>query len=83
MKASGKILNGESVWRDDVLDCIKKLDKEIFTLRDIYAFADVLAHKHPDNKHVKDKIRQQLQFLRNDGVLEFLGKGSYKWQKMM
>ncbi|PYT59657.1 MAG: hypothetical protein DMG35_13855 [Acidobacteria bacterium] len=27
--------------------------------------------------HVHDKIRQQLQVLRNMGLLEFLGSGSY------
>src|SRR5689334_18268555 len=37
-----------------------------------------LAKLHPDNRHVRDKIRQQLQVLRGLGLLEFLGAGSYR-----
>lgn len=33
----------------------------------------------PANRHVRDKIRQQLQVLRDLGLLEFLGAGSYKF----
>jgi type II restriction enzyme len=36
-----------------------------------------LAKLHPHNAHVRDKIRQQLQVLRDLGLLEFLGGGSY------
>jgi len=27
---------------------------------------------HPENKHIRPKIRQQLQLLRDKGILEFL-----------
>jgi type II restriction enzyme len=30
---------------------------------------------HPDNRHVKDKIRQQLQVLRDRGFLEQAERG--------
>ncbi|MBZ5564268.1 MAG: hypothetical protein LAP13_17830 [Acidobacteriia bacterium] len=33
---------------------------------------------HPDNLHVRDKIRQQLQRLRDLGLVEFLGGGKYR-----
>jgi hypothetical protein len=32
----------------------------------------------PDNKHVKEKMRQQLQVLRDNGFLEFLDRGRYR-----
>ena len=32
----------------------------------------------PDNNHIKDKIRQQLQFIRDDGVIVFHGNGKYE-----
>jgi hypothetical protein len=35
----------------------------------------VAATPHPDNRHVPDKIRQQLQILRDLGLVEFLGQG--------
>ena len=44
-----------------------------FTLADVYAHASSLAKLHPNNRHVRDKIRQQLQILRDMGLVEFLG----------
>lgn len=49
-----------------------------FTLAHVYAHAASLAKLHPNNRHVRDKIRQQLQVLRDLGLLEFLGGGSYR-----
>jgi type II restriction enzyme len=37
-----------------------------------------LAQLHPANRHVRDKIRQQLQVLRDLGLLEFVGRGKYR-----
>ena len=59
------------------MSCIDKLGKSEFTLSEMYDFEYLLAQKHPNNKHIKDKIRQQLQFLRDKGYLEFLKRGSY------
>lgn len=64
-------------WILYVIKCIEKLDKHNFTLDEIYVFESELSRKHPDNRHIKDKIRQQLQFLRDKGYLKFLGKGEY------
>lgn len=65
-------------WILDVMNCIDKLNKKDFTLSEIYKFENILSRKHPENKHVKDKIRQQLQFLRDRGYLEFIDSGKYK-----
>lgn len=65
-------------WILDVMNCIDKLNKKYFTLDEIYNFENVLSKKHPENKHIKDKIRQQLQFLRDKGYLEFLDRGNYR-----
>ena len=65
-------------WILDVMSCIDTLKKKTFLLDEIYAFEKSLQSKHPENKHIKDKIRQQLQFLRDKGYLEFLGKGKYR-----
>jgi type II restriction enzyme len=37
-----------------------------------------LSSKYPGNRHVRPKIRQQLQVLRDSGYLEFLSKGTYR-----
>lgn len=65
-------------WIIDVMNCIDKLGKQKFKLDEIYAFEDFLNTKHPNNKHIKDKIRQQLQFLRDKGYLEFVSRGIYR-----
>lgn len=65
-------------WLMDMMVCIEKLDKHEFTLADMYNFENELSIKHPENLHVRDKIRQQLQILRDKGYLEFIGRGNYR-----
>jgi len=61
-----------------VLNVVRGLNKTEFTLQGVYAFAAQLEKLHPDNRHVRDKIRQQLQVLRDLGFVEFLGRGRYR-----
>ncbi|MEN9852268.1 MAG: hypothetical protein RI996_211 [Candidatus Parcubacteria bacterium] len=65
-------------WILDIMNCIDDLDKNIFSLSDMYQYENDLAALYPENKNIKPKIRQQLQFLRNKGYLEFLGEGKYR-----
>ena len=65
-------------WTLDVLQVVQSLNKTEFYLSDVYTHADELAKLHPKNAHVHDKIRQQLQVLRDLGLVEFLGWGSYR-----
>ena len=65
-------------WTLDVLQVVQSLGKMDFTLNDVYAHADALAKLHPNNSHLRNKIRQQLQVLRDLGLLEFLGGGAYR-----
>lgn len=44
----------------------------------MYQFKEVLKLKYPDNDFIKDKIRQQLQLLRDKGLIEFKTRGNYK-----
>lgn len=60
------------------MHCIDKLGKQEFTLNDVYAFESKLSKLHPDNRHTKDKIRQQLQTLRDKGYLDFVSRGHYQ-----
>jgi type II restriction enzyme len=64
-------------WFVDVLRCVERLGAE-FTLEQVYAFEAELAARHPANQNIRAKLRQQLQRLRNDGFLLFLGKGRYR-----
>ncbi len=65
-------------WLIDVMRCVDKLGAKEFSLNDVYSFENELSRLHPDNKHVKDKIRQQLQFLRDRNYLEFSERGKYR-----
>ncbi len=62
-------------WLMDILQCLDRIRNETFSLREVYAFAGELSAKHPENYNVEAKIRQQLQFLRDRGFIEFLGGG--------
>ena len=65
-------------WVLDVLNCVNKIEGRDFTLEQMYEFEEVLAKKYPNNNHIKDKIRQQLQILRDKGLIEFRGRGNYR-----
>lgn len=65
-------------WLLDVLSCINDIQKTEFSLSDVYGYVEVLQKKHINNNNVEAKIRQQLQFLRDKGFIEFLGKGQYR-----
>jgi type II restriction enzyme len=65
-------------WLVDVMSCVDRLPASGFSLDDVYQFEAHLSRLHPDNNNVRPKIRQQLQVLRDNGYLEFLGNGHYR-----
>ena len=69
---------GSRGWLMDILNCVNRISEPIFTLDAMYAFEKELQIKHPQNNHIKPKIRQQLQFLRDKGFVEFLVDGHYR-----
>ena len=64
-------------WLFDVLSCVERMETT-FTLKDMYSFVQELRIKHPNNNNVEAKIRQQLQFLRDKGFIDFSSRGIYK-----
>lgn len=65
-------------WLLSVMRCIEKLSHPTFSLSDVYQFEDELRQTFPGNRHIREKIRQQLQVLRDKGYLEFTGRGEYR-----
>ena len=65
-------------WILDIMNCIDSLNKKDFSMQDIYDFEPDLKIIHPENKHIKDKIRQQLQILRDKKYLDFVDRGKYQ-----
>lgn len=65
-------------WLLDVMNCVEKVGKREFSLHDVYSFETELQRLYPDNRHIRDKIRQQLQVLRDSGYIEFVRRGNYR-----
>ena len=65
-------------WILDIMRCVDKISKERFDLSDIYELEGYLHILHPNNNNIKAKIRQQLQILRDNNYIEFLGNGNYR-----
>ncbi len=64
-------------WTVDVFKIVETLPSK-FSLRDVYSYEDHFADLYPRNKNVRPKIRQQLQVLRDMGMIRFLGGGVYE-----
>ena len=65
-------------WKLEVFKCANSIPNQVFTLNEINKSETYLSELYPTNKHITDKIRQQLQYLRDLGLIEFLGNGKYK-----
>jgi type II restriction enzyme len=65
-------------WLLEVMRCVEAIGKQEFELNDVYAFERRLGRLYPNNRNVKPKIRQQLQFLRDRGYVDFVAKGYYR-----
>jgi len=65
-------------WILDIMNCIDGLQENVFSLTDIYGFENEFQEKYPGNRFIREKIRQQLQLLRDHGMIEFIGRGKHK-----
>lgn len=65
-------------WLIEVMKCVELIGRKEFELQDVYAFEGRLKVLYPNNRHVREKIRQQLQVLRDHGYLEFVSRGFYR-----
>jgi type II restriction enzyme len=65
-------------WLIEVMKCVEAIGKQEFGLDEVYAFESQLGGLYPNNQHVKQKIRQQLQLLRDRRYLDFVSRGRYR-----
>lgn len=75
LKPLEEIKPSERGWTLDVLKALRSLGRREFTNADVYAFEAEFERLHPHNRHVRDKIRQQLQVLRDRGLLVQIERG--------
>lgn len=64
-------------WTSDILKVVQK-QNQIFSISDIYKWEKFLKRLHPENNNIKAKIRQQLQTLRDNNIINFKDKGLYE-----
>jgi hypothetical protein len=65
-------------WLIEVMKCTETIGKPEFSLEEMYAYEGNLRQIYPNNRHVRQKIRQQLQVLRDHGYLDFVSRGFYR-----
>lgn len=56
-------------WLLDIMRCVDAIPNESFNLDEVYKFEEELKLKYPNNNFIKDKIRQQLQVLRDKEII--------------
>ena len=85
VKAAFSILDGDAFpekfrgWLRLTMRGVMTMPENGFRLRDLAAVCGSMAAKeYPRNRHVEAKLRQQLQILRNLGIVRFVHPGSYK-----
>jgi type II restriction enzyme len=64
-------------WAASVLRLLHGFRKERFSIEDAYTLEPELSRLFPANRHVRPKIRQQLQVLRDAGLISFESRGIY------
>lgn len=72
------IVSSLTGWKLAVFECLNSLPEREFSLTAVNTFAPDLKTKFPQNNNIEAKIRQQLQALRDVGLVEFKGGGRYK-----
>ncbi|HUE37667.1 MAG TPA: hypothetical protein VMO20_09770 [Candidatus Acidoferrum sp.] len=68
-------------WTESVYDIVRRLPParaREFSTADVYAYERRLQRAHPDNRNVRAKIRQQLQVLRDRGLLKQPKRGHWR-----
>lgn len=65
-------------WKTLVREVVEHRLPRTFSLRDIEAYRNYFAKHYPNNRFIAPKIRQSLQILRDQGLIEFLKPGYYR-----
>ena len=74
-----QLLEGFKGWQRLTLEGVLAMPEDEFRLNDLVAVCGpVAARRYPRNRHVPDKLRQQLQMLKAIGLVEFVTPGHYK-----
>lgn len=68
-----------SGWLKLTLEGVLRIRSDVFTMNEVFeACAPLATARFPENRHVREKLRQQMQRLRDLGLVLFLGGGRYE-----
>jgi hypothetical protein len=75
----GRLVESFSGWLQLTLEGVSRIPSDTFTMNEVFAScAPLAASRFPENRHVREKLRQQMQRLRDLGLVLFLGGGRYE-----
>jgi hypothetical protein len=75
----GRLIESFSGWLQLTMEGISQIPSDNFTMNEVFrACAPLAASRFPENRHVREKLRQQMQRLRDLGLVLFLGGGRYE-----
>lgn len=77
-KTKAGLVLGRRGWLMAIVRCVEELPGDVFALHELYGREREFFQLFPNNRNVRAKIRQQLQVLRDRGLIEFLGQGVYR-----
>jgi len=80
LRPLSQIKSGERGWTLAILNAIQSAGWIEFTTKAAYGFEQGLRKLFPSNKHIRQKIRQQLQVLRDAGLLTHVSRGVWRTQ---
>lgn len=81
LKPLQQVPSKERGWTLALLNALQLAGWNEFTTRDAYSLETGLQMLFPSNRHVRPKIRQQLQVLRDLGLLVHTGRGRWSADK--
>lgn len=73
-----------SIWTwkqsvaEQILEIVNSQKNTDFNIGQLYEQENALQERFPSNHHIREKVRQILQRLRDDGFVDFLGGGKYR-----
>jgi len=74
-----RLIESFSGWLQLTMEGISKIPSDKFTMNEVFsACAPLAASRFPENRYVREKLRQQMQRLRDLGLVLFLGGGRYE-----
>ena len=78
-KEYSRLVQSFSGWLQLTLEGISRIRAKTFSMDEVSAVCAALSReRYPDNRHVREKLRQQMQRLRDLGLVSFLGRGRYE-----